>query len=515
MVAHPSLLTQDVTGARYAATNGDPASMVVPGAASVTHDGAGLYTDAALTPDGGTGAAPATLALATRLRVDGAYPAVNGSAVYAVHTLDGSQSGFMSGADLKPRDSQAPSIWTADSGTGAFSPNGDAAQDTFRVTGQISEAAAWTVTFSDASHHVLRTVHGTGNTYDARWDGIVGGSAVPDGSYTWTIAATDGWGNPDGTRSGTATVDTIAPELVATSASVVTPPIPPTFSPNGDGVGDTFKIAYDTTEAGFIDVTVEDASSHVVRRFSATTGSGVGGVTWLGDTDTGGYAADGTYTVAFAPRDPAGNVGTAETQAVVVYASLSSVKASVHTFFPQDGDAYAKSTALSFHLANPATVTWTLSDAAGTPVYTRYDATALAAGTYSWTWDGRNPAGAYAARGVYRLTVTATDGNGAWTQYTTVRADAFGITSSDTTPARGEWITITAVSAETLSTSARLTISQPGHLARTVTLTKMSSTKYRVRIHLLSTGAGQLVLKVTGRDLGGKVNSSKVTFTIH
>src|SRR4029077_7695422 len=122
--------------------------------------------------------------------------------------------------------------------------------------------------------------------------------------------------------------------------------------------------------------------------------------------------------------------------------------------------------------------TWTLSTAAGDPVYTRYDAVPLAAGTYSWTWNGRNPAGAYVARGLYRLTVMATDGNGTWTQSTTVYADAFAITSSDTTPARGEWITITAISAEALSTSARLTISQPGHTAWTVTLTKVSSTKY-------------------------------------
>ncbi len=63
MVAKLDLQTQDVTGARYAATE-RPTSLAVPGAASVAADGAGLYADGGLTPDG-TGLAPATLPLDT------------------------------------------------------------------------------------------------------------------------------------------------------------------------------------------------------------------------------------------------------------------------------------------------------------------------------------------------------------------------------------------------------------------------------------------------------------------
>ena len=45
MTGKPGLLTTDVTGARYAATDRDPTTLAVPGAASVKVDGAGLFAD--------------------------------------------------------------------------------------------------------------------------------------------------------------------------------------------------------------------------------------------------------------------------------------------------------------------------------------------------------------------------------------------------------------------------------------------------------------------------------------
>ena len=515
MTGQPGLQATDVTGARYAATDADPLALTVPGAASVAHDGAGLFQDPALTPDGGTGLPPATLGVDAKLRLDGVYPAVGTPAVpvYAVHTLDGSRTGFMSAADLVPRDSQGPNVWTADDGSGAFSPNHDGSQDTFDVTGQISEPAAWTVVFSDQHGHALKTVTGSGNTYDATWDGLVSGSPVADGTYSYTITATDGWGNPQGSRTGALTVDTVAPEFVSAIAEE-TPA--PTFSPNGDGVGDTIGFPFVTSEPGFIDATVRDSSHAVVRRFATDTQVGSGTVTWAGETDAGGTALDGAYTVDLAPRDEAGNVGSAQARSVVVYAALSAVGASTHYFYPQDGDAYSKTSSLTFKLARPATVTATVFDGAGTPVYVKYAATALPAGPYAWSWNGRNTAGAYVARGIYHLTVTATDGTYSWSQSTSLYVEAFRITSSDTTPARGQWITVTAITAETLTGNARLTIRQPGHATRTVTMTKVSSTTYRVKIHLASGGAkGALGLTVSGTDRGRKLNTAKVTFTPH
>jgi flagellar hook assembly protein FlgD len=520
IVGKLDLQTQDVTGARYAATDIDPTSFVVPGAASVAVDGAGLFADAALTPDAGTGLPPATLPLDTKVRLDAVEPAVGGVAVYAVHTLDGSATGFMAGPSLRPRDSQGPAVWTADAGTGAFSPNGDGSQDTFDVAGQFSESVDWHVAFADADGAVLRTASGSGRTYDATWSGLDAGTAVPDGSYTYTISATDGWGNPTGTRAGVAVVDTVAPAFASPPAPLTagpTDPPTPTFSPNGDGIGDTASFAYDTDEAGFIDATVRDVGGHVVRDFATKTAAGSGAVVWTGGTDAGGTAPDGQYTVELAPRDLAGNVGGSLTDSVAVYGALSKVAVSNHYFYPQDADAYAKTVAFSFHLARTASVTWTLRSAlTGAVIYQRFLDRSLAAGTYGYTWNGKTPAGAWVPRGIYTLTVSATNGSESWTQSTWVYAGAFRILPSTTTPARGQTITVTAVSAEALTAAPRLTWTQPGHSAKVVTMSKASSTSYKVTIKLYASGGvGTLKLSVSGHDHAGHTNTSSISLVLH
>jgi flagellar hook assembly protein FlgD len=513
IVAKLDLRSQDVTGARYVATDVDPPTFVVPGAASVTFDGAGLFPDAALTPDAETGLPPGSLALDTRLRLDGQYAPVNGAAVFAVHTLDGVRTGFMSAATLRPRDSAGPNIWTADAGTGAFSPNGDGSRDSAAVSGQLSESASWQVAFSNADGAILRTVSGTGATYVATWNGIVDGAPVPDGTYRFVVTATDGWGNPQGSRTGALVVDTVAPQLGPEPLAVA---VPITFSPNGDGSADSVSLPYSTNEAGSIVLSVRDESNSLVRSFAATARAGAGTVSWAGDTNAGATTADGPYTVSLAPRDSAGNVGAARSRPVVVYTALRSVTAAPTLFFPQDGDAYARTTTLRFTLTKPATVTWTVRNVAGAVVTTRYAGAALAAGTYAWAWDGRTSTGSYVPRGIYYPRVTASSGSATISQGAAVRADAFRITSTDTTPARGQWLTITAVSAENLSASARLVLYQPGHAGVGVTMTRVATRTYRARIHLFSWGStGTLTIKVSGRDAARHLNTTYLRLRLH
>ena len=224
---------------------------------------------------------------------------------------------------------------------------------------------------------------------------------------------------------------------------------------------------------------------------------------------------DGTYTVALAPRDLAGNTGGSLTRQVVVYTALKSVTSTHPVFYPQDVDALAKTTSLAFTLTRAATVTWTLANASGTVVYTRYDHVDLPAGTYPWTWNGRLPSGAMAPRGRYTLTVSATDGSASWTQRSTVYAQAFRIAPSTLTPARGTTFTVTAVSAESLRRAPRLTYRQPGHATKTLTMTRVSSTTWKVTVHLSSTGTGALNLRVSGTDTHGGYNLTGLVIAIH
>ena len=118
--------TDEITGARYAATDSDPLEFTVLGAASVNVDAAGVYPDATLTPDSGTGLPDATLPRDTKLRLLAqGGPTPEGNPILHVATIDRGTTGWMSGADLLPRDRPSPVIWTLHDADGALSPNGD------------------------------------------------------------------------------------------------------------------------------------------------------------------------------------------------------------------------------------------------------------------------------------------------------------------------------------------------------------------------------------------------------
>jgi hypothetical protein len=198
-----------------------------------------------------------------------------------------------------------------------------------------------------------------------------------------------------------------------------------------------------------------------------------------------------------------------------VYSPLSRVRSSTSLFFPQDADGLSARATLAFDLANAATVTWTVVDAAGSPVRTIMTDQPLGAGPQAWAWDGRDDAGVFVPRGVYATVVRATDGDLVATGRASVRADAFKIAASDTTPARRQRITVTITSAETLSAAPRLSVLQPGTSAWTVGTTKVGTRVYRVTITLRSGSTGTLRLKAVGTDSGGQSQYSTLDLPLH
>jgi flagellar hook assembly protein FlgD len=508
--------TDDITGATYADTGVDPTDFVVPGAASVGVDEAGVFADETLTPDPGSGLPPASLPRDTRLRLlaRSHLATAAGDPVFEVATLDGATSGWMSGADLVPRDSASPVVWTVDDGNGAFSPNGDGSGDTYRLTGRTSETADWTVAFEDDHGDELASRSGTGGAFAATWDGIVGGAPVADGTYGWLVTVRDGWGNPTGTRRGTFRVDTVAPSF--NDAVVAAGADTPTFSPNGDGDADTIAFPFSIDEAGYVDASVRDATGALVRSFTTRVAVGPGRVAWDGLDDAGHVVHNGVYTVRLAPRDLAGNVGPYRETPAAVYKTLSHVAGSKAVFFPQDLDKYAKTTRFSFDLSVSATVDGTVIDGAGNVVLTMFDGAPLGAGTHVFDWDGRLADGTMAPRGTYTAVIRATDGELATSGRTSVVADGFKIRLNDTTPGRGQTITLYATSPELLSSLPRVKVSQSGASPFSVTMTKMSSTTYKVTIRLKSTGsAGTVRFSLSGTDAGGRINRASRTFVLH
>jgi hypothetical protein len=217
-----------------------------------------------------------------------------------------------------------------------------------------------------------------------------------------------------------------------------------------------------------------------------------------------------------AAQDVAGTTGPGLDRTVTVIAALRSVLTSKAIFFPTDRDRLSTTTNLSFALARPMTVTWTVRNAAGATVVTRFADSVKPAGTYAWSFDGRGASGAMLPRGRYTSSVTATDGTMSATQTTAFVVDAFTIKPSDTTPGRGQSIKVYVTSAETLSRTPTLYVYQPGVKAWSVRMTKTGTYTYRATIRMKKTGrAGNVSLKVWGRDTKGGTQATTVSYRLH
>ena len=504
LVTVPTMTTTAVTQA-VGDTGADPASLVVPGRAEVDSPGTALAASAS----GGPSTADAIdLPEGTRLKTlaIGAPATADTPAMIQVEGLDDpSIDGYVAADRLAPKDSRAPVLIGIDVGAARFSPNADGRSDTQAVGALFSETVAWTFEIRAAGGAVVATQAGSGKELTVTWDGLNAGSAVADGTYTWTLRGADAWQNGVATGTGSIVVDTTPPSLTGLSpnGSVVTP-----FSPNGDGVSDTVGTTATTTEAGTYAVRVANAADTTVRTFTVPSAVGANGVTWDGKANSGSVVPDGDYTIMIAPRDAAGNGGAGASRTVRVVTLLGFVANATKVFYPQDLDRFARTTTLSFRLARPATVTWTLRNAAGAIVRTQLDAASLPAGTQSWVFDGRSASGAMLPVGTYTSYVSATDGTFSYAQSTKVEMNAFSIVASTATPRRGSRLTVTGTSAEPISGSARLYVTQPGRSTYILTMTRVDSRTFRVTFTLKSGSAGTLRLKVWAKDYDGRTQAT-------
>jgi flagellar hook assembly protein FlgD len=491
-----------VTGA-VGDTSLDPGAFVVPGRASTSSAGAELL-DATGAP---AGTLPANERLAVVARPNWVAP--DGIGVYEVTGLDdASIHGFVRATQLVPRDSMEPVAFAVGASPTKISPNGDGTLDTTKLSALFSETVDWTLTIRASDGTEVGNASGRHAEPSVDWDALVDGAAVPDGTYTYTFRGQDSWLNADPpvAKSGTVKVDTTPPTL----SGVPAPSDPlPWFSPNGDGSRDTYALKATTSQSGKIEVRVRNADGDVVRRFSTDVSAGAFSIPWDGKDNDGAVVADGTYDVGLIPVDTLGNRGTAETIRVRSIALLRAVKTSKTVFYPQDRDALGTTTVLSFSINRPASVTWTIRNAKGDVVDTRYADAALEAGTHSLTYDGRTVDGVLLPKGKYTSHVTATDGDLTASQTVGFEMNAFAITSSTQKPKRGRSITIRAKPAEPLGGSVTMTISQPGKASWTVKMSKLSTGTYRATVTLKTGGsAGTLKISVQAKDSKGGRNKT-------
>jgi hypothetical protein len=91
--------------------------------------------------------------------------------------------------------------------------------------------------------------------------------------------------------------------------------------------------------------------------------------------------------------------------------------------------------------------------------------------------------------------------------------NAFSIRPSTTNLRRGTRLTVTATSAERLSTATRLYVYQPGLTVWSVPMTKLDATRSKATITLKSGGrAGAVRFKVAAKDYDGRPQYTNRSF---
>jgi flagellar hook assembly protein FlgD len=291
---------------------------------------------------------------------------------------------------------------------------------------------------------------------------------------------------------------------------VVTRATPSSFSPDGDGQADAVALSWTANEKGTGTARIYRGSK-LVRSWTITSRS-TWSATWNGRKASGAALSDGRYTFKVSLTDAAGNRRSASTP-VVVDRTVRSLRWS-RSFFPQDGDAVRPTSGLAWRLTRAATTTLGIYDAGGTLVRSVWAKRRQAAGSRSWTWNGRLEDGTFVPQGRYNARLTVTSTLGTQVLERPVWAAAFQVTPSTTKVAPGRTLTVRFVSVEPLASRPTVRFKQPGRAAVKVAATRRSDGSYAATFTVKAGRAGAGSVLVSATDTAGGTNSTKIAITI-
>ncbi|NOZ67934.1 MAG: hypothetical protein GXP46_01490, partial [Deferribacteres bacterium] len=289
-----------------------------------------------------------------------------------------------------------------------FSPNGDGVLDDLQISYEIDEYATVDVkvfklirtaggTYTPDSEPVRTIESGLGHiagTENTSWDGRDdSGSVVPDGKYAVSVIATDSCGNT-GQRWTAVEIDNTPPSVVID------------YPKPSDTVGNIIEVTGSADDPHFKSYVLEFGQGAVpaewftVSRKSTPVKSSI-----LGRWNN--YGLEGIWTLRLAAVDTAGNESSA---AVTIdlgeRKDLIKDLAATPQLFSPNNDGRLDTTNIRYELTGASDVRIEIFDSEDILKKT-YTTSIPSAGTYTYTWDGRDDNGIIVPDGSYVIRLTA------------------------------------------------------------------------------------------------------------
>ncbi|MBO8450555.1 MAG: gliding motility-associated C-terminal domain-containing protein [Spirochaetes bacterium] len=220
-----------------------------------------------------------------------------------------------------------------------FSPNEQSIRRDLPVRQHSSAERLWTAEIRNADGEAVRHFSWQGEAPDFAWDAADdSGNRVPDGVYSYTVAAEDDAGNRTEKTIAGITVDSRIPKIYLTAEQ-------PAFSPNGDTVLDTqtFTIGANIREniaSWEISIVAEDGDGESAARSwsSAQHGALPEQLEWDGK-DNAGTVLQGNFRAMISVSYEKGESAAAITPAFLVNATPPELSVDLSPrFFSPDND---------------------------------------------------------------------------------------------------------------------------------------------------------------------------------
>ncbi|MBQ0050721.1 MAG: OmpA family protein [Treponema sp.] len=223
----------------------------------------------------------------------------------------------------------------------AFNPaSADKAKASVSLTPVVksgSSISGYTVEIKDSKDAVVWSQNGTALPAAISWNGVAAdGTRCADGKYVATLSTKSTNGAEASTKTQPFEIDTVAPAIKLETAYTL-------FSPDEDGNKDVLAISTESSSEEGWTAYIYNSNNQVVKTFS-WKGKVPAKVEWDGTDASGNKVSDGTYRIAFAATDAAGNSNNAEIGNIKVdkRETKAYLTADLDAFSP-NGDGYLES----------------------------------------------------------------------------------------------------------------------------------------------------------------------------